>query len=145
MKRPHLLLLASLLLPGCATTCAVGADVGMIRIGSASFNGTGASISTVYISNVVRDGRTITVRDALGDRTHDGEIVNARVEGDAIVCDTACAFAHPGNYTFEVSATNAVTQKIQVNIPARKKGLFGCGGVTTGTPVTLNLNFNPAP
>ncbi len=117
----------------------------MIRIESASFRGTDASIATVYISNVVRDGRAIAAQDALGYRMIGGEILNARVEGNTIVCDTACAFAHPGNYSFDVSATNAVTQNIQVNIPARKKGLFGCGGVTTGTPVTLNLKFSPTP
>ncbi|GAA5531988.1 hypothetical protein Dalu01_00365 [Deinococcus aluminii] len=114
----------------------------MIRIESARFNGTNAPISTVYISNVMRDGQAISSQDALGYPMVGGEILNARVEGNSIVCNTACAFAHPGNYSFDVSAANAVTQKVNINIPARKKGLFGCGGVTTGTPVTLNLKFD---
>jgi hypothetical protein len=111
----------------------------MIKIRSAAFTETGASIPEVYISNVVRDGQAMNTYDALGYSSVGGVVSNVRVEGEKITCTTACSFATPGRYTFDVSATNAVTQRVEVNIPPRDAG--GCGGVITGTPVMLDLKL----
>lgn len=112
----------------------------MIKINSATFGTTGTNIPTVFIRNVIRDGKPVSPSEAAYANSVGGEVVGVRVEEDRIVCTTACSFGAPGQYSFEVSAPGAVTQKVNVNIPGRNAG--GCGGVTTGTPVVLNLKFD---
>lgn len=143
--RPTPLLLAPLLLAGCSkwlpSNCAAGPIVGMIKIDSAVLSSTGTALPTVSIRNVVRDGKPVSPSDAAYANGVGGQVIGVRIEEDRIICTTACSFGAPGQYSFEVSASGAVTQQVSVTIPGRDAG--GCGGVTTGTPVVLNLKFDP--
>ncbi|UQN10589.1 hypothetical protein [Deinococcus sp. QL22] len=115
---------------------------GMISIESARIAGANASLPTVYIRNVVKDGQPVTPLQATGlEGSAGGTVSGIRVEADRLVCDLACRFGQPGRYTFDVSAPGAAAQSVAVNIPGRNAG--GCGGITTGTPVTVNLTFQP--
>ncbi|WP_216322551.1 hypothetical protein [Deinococcus aestuarii] len=149
MNSTPLLLLVPLLLAGCnkwlPSTCAAGSIVGMIKIDSAVFSTTGTAIPTVSIRNVTLNGKPVTPWEAAGySGSVGGQLTGIRVEEDRIACTTACSFGAPGQYSFDVSAPGAVTQKVNVIIPGRPAG-GGCGGVTTGTPVVLHLKFDPEP
>lgn len=123
-------------LPG---NCVAGSIAGMIVIGTATFNDTGAPVGAVVLTNVVRDGVGISAAELTAYGVG-GQVSGVRAEGKSVICDVTCSFATPGDYSFDVAAQGAATQRTRVNIPPRDAG-GGCGGVTTGTPVTLNLKF----
>ena len=136
-------LLASLTLCGCGrllpTGCPAGSITGMIRIGSATF-GDGAAIPEVRLRDFSRDGVAISAQEATGQSSSvGGTVSNVRVENGEILCTVACTFATPGKYTFTAEASGAAPQTLGVTIPGRDAG--GCGGITTGTPVRLDLRF----
>ncbi|MPY68096.1 hypothetical protein F8S09_15675 [Deinococcus sp. SDU3-2] len=114
----------------------------MIRVESARIAGAGTALPTVDIRNVSRNGQPVTPWEAAGySGSVGGTISGIRVEADRLVCDVACSFGQPGRYRFDVSAPGAAVQSVEVNIPGRDAG--GCGGILTGTPVTLHLTFQP--
>jgi hypothetical protein len=147
MRNLRLSLVVTLALVSCGikfpSNCVAGSISGMIVIKSASFSDTGAAVGPVTLTNAVRDGVSISAAE-LATNGVGGQVSGVRVEGESVICDVTCTFAIPGSYSFDAAAQGAVTQRALANTPPRDAG-GGCGGVTTGTPVTLNLKFARQP